>query len=234
DEKTPVIVPEINPFEIKKAIESRIVIPALAPSVQLCLALSVLHDEFGIAKANVTSLESVSEFGRLGTQTLAHETTLLLNGMAADHQGFDSQLAFNLHNKIGISDEGGYTDHENTISYEVSKILGKFERGFDITCLLVPVFYGHTMVVNVELEQTASLDEVKKAFVDSEFTAIDEEDKVLSPVEDIINQRQVLVSRIRSQNKGNKAYSFVIMMDNTRRGEAISCVEILQLLSKSL
>ena len=154
--------------------------------------------------------------------------------MAADHQGFDSQLAFNLHNKIGISDEGGYTDHENTISYEVSKILGKFERGFDITCLLVPVFYGHTMVVNVELEQTASLDEVKKAFVDSEFTAIDEEDKVLSPVEDIINQRQVLVSRIRSQNKGNKAYSFVIMMDNTRRGEAISCVEILQLLSKSL
>ena len=234
DEKTPVIVPEINPFEIKKAIESRIVIPALAPSVQLCLALSVLHDEFGIAKANVTSLESVSEFGRLGTQTLAHETTLLLNGMAADHQGFDSQLAFNLHNKIGISDEGGYTDHENTISYEVSKILGKFERGFDITCLLVPVFYGHTMVVNVELEQTASLDEVKKVLIDSEFTAIDEEDKVLSPVEDIINQRQVLVSRIRSQNKGNKAYSFVIMMDNTRRGEAISCVEILKLLSKSL
>ena len=44
----------------------------------------------------------------------------------------------------------------------------------------------------------------------------------------------LLGSRIRSQNKGNKAYSFVIMMDNTRRGEAISCVEILKLLSKSL
>lgn len=234
DDKTVTIVPEINPFDIKKAIENRLVIPALAPSVQLCLALSVLHDEYGIARATVTSMESVSEFGRLGTETLAHESTLLLNGMAAEHQGFPAQLAFNLHTRMGLLEDNGYSDHENAISNEVSRILGRFERGFDITCIQVPVFYGHTMVVNVDLEDKASLEEVKQAFDASEYVTVASEDDVLSPVADIINERTVMLTRLKQDKPGSKSYSFVIMMDNTRRGEAISCVEIAKLIAKSL
>lgn len=234
DDKTVTIVPEINPFDIKKAIENRLVIPALAPSVQLCLALSVLHDEYGIARATVTSMESVSEFGRLGTETLAHESTLLLNGMAAEHQGFPAQLAFNLHTRMGLLEDNGYSDHENAISNEVSRILGRFERGFDITCIQVPVFYGHTMVVNVDLEDKATLEEVKQAFDASEYVTVASEDDVLSPVADIINERTVMLTRLKQDKPGSKSYSFVIMMDNTRRGEAISCVEIAKLIAKSL
>lgn len=234
DDKTVTIVPEINPFDIKKAIENTLVIPALAPSVQLCLALSVLHDEYGIARATVTSMESVSEFGRLGTETLAHESTLLLNGMAAEHQGFPAQLAFNLHTRMGLLEDNGYSDHENAISNEVSRILGRFERGFDITCIQVPVFYGHTMVVNVDLEDKATLEEVKQAFDASEYVTVASEDDVLSPVADIINERTVMLTRLKQDKPGSKSYSFVIMMDNTRRGEAISCVEIAKLIAKSL
>lgn len=234
DDKTVTIVPEINPFDIKKAIENRLVIPALAPSVQLCLALSVFHDEYGIARATVTSMESVSEFGRLGTETLAHESTLLLNGMAAEHQGFPAQLAFNLHTRMGLLEDNGYSDHENAISNEVSRILGRFERGFDITCIQVPVFYGHTMVVNVDLEDKATLEEVKQAFDASEYVTVASEDDVLSPVADIINERTVMLTRLKQDKPGSKSYSFVIMMDNTRRGEAISCVEIAKLIAKSL
>lgn len=234
DDKTVTIVPEINPFDIKKAIEKRLVIPALAPSVQLCLALSVLHDEYGIARATVTSMESVSEFGRLGTETLAHESTLLLNGMAAEHQGFPAQLAFNLHTRMGLLEDNGYSDHENAISNEVSRILGRFERGFDITCIQVPVFYGHTMVVNVDLEDKATLEEVKQAFDASEYVTVASEDDVLSPVADIINERTVMLTRLKQDKPGSKSYSFVIMMDNTRRGEAISCVGIAKLIAKSL
>ena len=233
-DKTVTIVPEINPFDIKKAIENRLVIPALAPSVQLCLALSVLHDEYGIARATVTSMESVSEFGRLGTETLAHESTLLLNGMAAEHQGFPAQLAFNLHTRMGLLEDNGYSDHENAISNEVSRILGRFERGFDITCIQVPVFYGLTMVVNVDLEDKATLEEVKQAFDASEYVTVASEDDVLSPVADIINERTVMLTRLKQDKPGSKSYSFVIMMDNTRRGEAISCVEIAKLIAKSL
>ena len=234
DDKTVTIVPEINPFDIKKAIENRLVIPALAPSVQLCLALSVLHDEYGIARATVTSMESVSEFGRLGTVTLAHVTSLLLNGLALDHEGFTVLLAFFLHTRLGLLEDNGYSDHENAISNEVSRILGRFERGFDITCIQVPVFYGHTMVVNVDLEDKATLEEVKQAFDASEYVTVASEDDVLSPVADIINERTVMLTRLKQDKPGSKSYSFVIMMDNTRRGEAISCVEIAKLIAKSL
>ncbi len=234
DEKTTLIMPEINPFDVKKAIETRLVIPALAPSVQLSLALCALHDEFGISRAVVSSLESVSEYGRLGTETLAHETSSLLNGMSAEHQGFPAQVAFNLHTIMGTAEENGYSDHENAIKSEVTKILGRFERGFDITCIQVPVFYGHTMVVNVELEDKASLDEVKDAFNNSKFVTLSDPDTVLTPVTDIINERTVLVNRVRQEKTGTKTFSFVIMMDNTRRGEAISCVEIAKLIAKNI
>ena len=234
DEKTCLILPSRNPFDIRKAIESRLVIPPLAPSVQLCHVLGALHDEFGIAKATVTALESVSEQGRLGTETLAHETTLLLNGMAGDHQGFDAQLAFNLHTCIGAEEENGYSDHENTILTEVLKLLGGFERGFDVTSILVPVFYGHTMVVNVELEDNASLTEVKEVFNKSDMITLKDDEPVLSPVGDIINERSVLVNRVRQVKNAAKTFSFVMMMDNTRYGEAITCVEIVKLIEKNL
>ena len=233
DKNTCTIVPQINDYDVKKAIENKLVIPALAPSVELILALSVLHDEFGVDKANATALESVSEFGQLGTQTLAHESTLLLNGMASDHQGFKAQLAFNLHSHIGEVLDTNFTDHESTIISETQRVLGKFTRGLNVTSVLVPVFYGHTMVVNVELEQAATLSEVQKAFADSEYTELCENDRLLSPVEDSINQRKVLVSRVRQTEGSKKSFSFELMMDNSRFGEAISLVEIIKLIAKN-
>ncbi|MGN1281333.1 MAG: Asd/ArgC dimerization domain-containing protein [Succinivibrio sp.] len=234
DGKTVTIVPELNPFDVKKAVESRLCIPALAPSVQLSLALSVLHDEYGVAKASVTSLESASEYGRLGTETLAHETTLLLNGMSGEHQGFPAQLAFNLHTKMGSTQENGSTDHENAIAKEVLQLLGRFERGFELTCILVPVFYGHTMVVNVELEDRSSLEQMRELIDKSDLLTLFNDDEVLTPVTDIINERTVMVSRLRENGSTGKSFSFVLMMDNTRRGEAISIVEITKLLDRQL
>ena len=51
------------------------------------------------------SYSFVSEHGRLGTETLARETTLLLNGMSGEHEGFPAQIAFNLHTQIGELEE---------------------------------------------------------------------------------------------------------------------------------
>jgi len=234
DDKTALVVPEINPFDIKKAIESRLVIPALAPSVQLCLTLSALHDEFGVTRVVATAMESVSEAGRLGTETLAHETTLLLNGMSGDHQGFSAQVAFNLHTLTGSVEENGYTDHESAVKSEVTRVLGKFERGFDLSVVQVPVFYGHTISVNCDLEEAVSVEDVIDAFKKSSYITVKENDENLSPVEDVINERTVLVSRIRQNIKGSKNVSFVCLMDNTRRGEAISCVEIVKLITQNI
>lgn len=140
EDKGELVVPELNPYDIRKGIDKKLIVPALAPSLMLMLVLAAVSDEYGLSRVSVTSLESVSEQGRLGTETLAHESTMLLNGLPAEHPGFEAQLAFNLHPRIGAVDENGYSDHENIIKHEVNEILGKFDRGFDITCMQVPVF----------------------------------------------------------------------------------------------
>ncbi len=232
DGHTLTLFPELNEFQIKEAVESRLVIPPLAPSLQLALPLSVLDDEFGVVKVTATSLESVSEQGRLGTETLAHETTLLLNGMSGEHDGFPAQLAFNLHTHVGNLSENNYTEHENTIRTEVQQVIGRFEGGIDVTTILVPIFYGHTQIVHVELDRVTSLEKIEQAFNDCEFVTLCEKDQVLTPVTDSINERSVLISRLRQDTQSGKSFSFVSLMDNSRRGEAISCVNIVKLLAK--
>ena len=111
---------------------------------------------------------------------------------------------------------------------------GLKERGFDITTVQMPVFYGHTISVNADLEESVSVDDVTEVFKKSSYVTVKDNDENLTPVEDVINERTVLVSRIRQNIKGSKNVSFVCMMDNTRRGEAISCVEIVKLIAQNI
>lgn len=235
DEKVPLVLPELNDVDITKAIETRLVIPASSVCAETCLALAPLHDTFGIEHAVVTALESVSEHGRAGTETLAHETTMLLNGMSADHEGFPAQLAFNLHTRIGALLDDGYSDHENTIRKEIVRLMGRFTRGLDITCIQVPVFYGHTLAVHVDLEEKTTLENVEEAFRDySDWISLPPKDQVITPVTDGVNERNLLITRLKQDGHSGKSFSFVVLMDNTRRGEAISCVKIAKLLSQKL
>ncbi|MCR5536800.1 MAG: hypothetical protein K6F05_05220 [Succinivibrio sp.] len=231
----PVILPEVNGLDIQKAVETRLVVPATSLSSMLCLTLKPLQDAYGLSKVTATALLSVSEHGRVGTEALARETTLLLNGMAPEHYGFPEQLAFNLHTRVGEMLEDGYSERENITKNEVQKLLGGFERGFDVTCLLAPVFYGHTVVVNVELEDKATVQELCETFGDyPEYLSLKPNDELLTPVTHVINERNILVNRVRQVGKSGKSFTYVAMLDNTRRGEAISCVKIAKLFGEKL
>ena len=235
DGHTVTIAPELNEYEIKDAVASRLVIPPLAPALQLALSLAPLDDEYGIERVSAVFLESVSEHGRLGTETLARETTLLLNGMSAEHDGFQAQLAFNLHTQIGDMEDNGNTHHENVIKNEVAKLMGRFEGGFDVTCIQVPVFYGHTLSVTVDVKRPIKdQDELEQVFSESEYVSLAEKGQMLTPVTDTVSSRDIIITRLRQQKPQSKTVSFVSLMDNSRRGEAITCVKLAQLLSKFL
>lgn len=228
------VIPEINPYDIKEAMSENLVVPPLASTLQVALLLNALHNEYGVDRATICALESVSEHGRLGTQTLAHETTLLLNGMSPDHQGFEAQLAFNLHNRVGEVLEDGYCMQESIIKNQLQKVLGQFKYGLDVTCIQVPVFYGHTAIINVDLEDATNISEIEDVLKQDPNLEYIGNDKLLSPVDDIINQRKVLISRLRQTNKTGKSFSLVAMIDNSRRGEAICLVELVKLVAKNV
>ena len=211
DDNVPLVLPELNPYAVKEALERKVVIPPASVSAELALSLSVLHDEFGVARAQVTALESVSEHGRAGTETLARETTLLLNGMALEDNDFPAQLAFNIHTRIG-----------------------DFERGFDFTSIQVPVFYGHTVVVHVELEEDVPEGAVEDAFNACEWIKVADKDELLTPVTHGINETKLLITRLHADPSSRRGFDFIVLMDNARRGESYSCVQIANLLGKEL
>lgn len=233
----PVVLKEINPYAIDKVIAKKLASIPLATSSEIVLALNPLHDEFGIKNAVVTALIAASEHGELGTQTLARETTLLLNGMSVDVTDFPSQLAFNVHTRIGALDDNGTSEHENIVKHEVFSLLDDFEQGLSLTCIQVPTFYGHTLSIHVLLEEDCSLEDFKQALTQSSAIALEEnlDDNVLvTPVScaDSELEGKLFIARIRKSGRGE--FDFTVVMDNTRHGEATNALDILAVLANKL
>jgi len=225
--------PSVNPFDMKKALALKLGIPPLASTVALCHVLKVLDDEYEIIRCNVVALESFSEHGEVGTKTLVNETMQLLNGMAPDHEGFKAQCAFNLHSYIGDLDDDGLSTHEHVIKTEVETLLGVFKDGFSVTAVQVPVIYGHTLCCTVDFNDSVSVDSIREILNNEEQVTVKEPDEAFSPVENIVNERKIVVSRIRRESLSGKRYSFTVMIDNTRIGEAYVLVELLRLFRKN-
>ncbi len=231
-EAVPVIVKHINPEKIVEAKAKKLASVPLSLTSQIVLALNPIHDEFGIRKSAITALVSVSEQGELGTQTLASETTRLLNGMSVDVTDFPAQVAFNVHTRVGDVEEDGSSSLEKLVKSEVFALLDNFKDGMSLTCIQVPTFYGHTLSIHVELEEDCSLDEFKDALRNGKDISLEEdlEDQgVITPVSCAELDKVLFVSRIRKQ--GRASFDFTVIMDNTAVGEAGAAIEILKLLA---
>jgi aspartate-semialdehyde dehydrogenase len=68
-----------------------------------------------------------------------------------------------LHNALAIIDamlEDGYTKEEVKMIEETRKILHMSQLAVTATCVRIPVFNGHSVSINVELEKPFELSEV--------------------------------------------------------------------------
>lgn len=225
---------KLNPYVLKDAISNRKIISiANSLSSQIALTLSPLHDNFGISKANITALLSVSEMGILGTEGLAHEAISLFNGQSTDNSPFETQMAFNLVNKVGKLSETGTTTFEDRVLTELGILLEDMQNKINLYCIQVPVFYGHMVIVNLELEEPVSLDDVKDCFNESSYIKLcDDLNEYITPVTHLQEEDNILISRLKCDGASTKNVNFMALMDNVRAGQALSCVEIIELMEK--
>ncbi|MCR5083933.1 MAG: hypothetical protein K6A65_00320 [Succinivibrionaceae bacterium] len=230
----PRILPEINPTELRRSYDAGrlMVAPLTSSATALALILSPLHVALGLRGASATVLESLSEQGRFGVETLSGETIALLNGCAGEHEGFPAQVAFNVHARIGDLAGAGRTVHEAAIEREVRSLMGDFPLGLSVTVLQVPTFYGHTLTVRAELEDETTAEEVADILGESEHLELRGDDEILTSVDEGVGHDRVSVSRLRLL--GGRTLELVAMIDNTRRGMAISCARLIELASSFL
>ncbi len=227
----PLLIPSINPQALEECQRGGIIASPSPVTIALLLVLAPLHAAVGIERVNLTVLEPVSIAGKKGVDELAAQTVALLNMKETRSQVFSEQIAFNLLPQVSPVMDNGYTGGETAVVWETRKILG--EEAFDLnpTSVLVPVFYGHGMVVHLECQSHLSAAEARTLLTNAPGVSISDDGEP-TPVGNATKGESVYVGRLREDITNSHGLNLWITADNVRTGAALNAVQIAELWEK--
>ena len=231
DKDVPLIVPEVNPNDLKN--HKNIIANPNCSTIQLVLPLKPLHDKYKIKRIIVSTYQAVSGAGKLSVDELFNQTRDFLNNKKIDSKNFTKQMAFNLIPHIDTFVEGGYTKEEWKMENETKKILDK-KIGLTATCVRVPVKTSHSESVNIEFENEYDLEIVKKILANAPGCKVVDENKdggYITPLE-AEGDYLTFISRIRNDHSNKKALNMWVVSDNLLKGAALNTVQIAECLMK--
>ena len=234
DPEVPLIVPEVNPDDVKLATKKNIIANPNCSTIQLVTAMKPLHDAAGIKRAVVSTYQSVSGAGKAGMDELWTQTKAIYGLGEATPKKFPKQIAFNVIPYIGDFRDDGYTDEEAKMWAETHKMLDP-DIKLTVTCVRVPVFVGHSEAVTLEFDRPIAPDEARAILRDAPGVQVidkQEHDGYVTPV-DAAGEFAVYVSRIRKDPTVEHGLSLWIVSDNLRKGAALNAVQIAQLLDET-
>ena len=229
DDDVPLVVPEVNPNDLKK--HKNIIANPNCSTIQLVLPLKPLHDKYKIRRVIVSTYQAVSGAGKASVDELLRQTKDSLDNKKIKSENFTKQMAFNLIPHIDVFVEDGYTKEEWKMENETKKILDK-NIGLSATCVRVPVKTSHSESVNIEFENKYNLEEVKDILKKTPGCKVINEEKdggYITPIE-AENQHLTFISRIRKDNSNKKAINIWIVSDNLLKGAALNSVQIIECL----
>ena len=233
DKDVPLIVPQVNPEDLKN-IKKNIIANPNCSTAQLVIALKPLHDLFEIKRVVVSTYQSVSGGGKAPMDELVEQTKLALEGKNIESKNFTKQIAFNAIPHIDTFSEFGYTKEELKMTNETKKILDD-KIDLTATCVRLPISVCHSESVNIQFKKSFSLEKVKQALDSFEgCKVIDERNDggYITPLE-AEGKDETFISRIREDKTIENGLNLWIVSDNLLRGAALNAVEIAETLIKN-
>ena len=227
----PLIVPEVNPEDIKN--HKNIIANPNCSTIQMVLALKPLHKNFNIKRVIVSTYQAVSGAGKAAMDELISQTKDFLDKKKIKPENFTKQIAFNLIPHIDVFVEDGYTKEEWKMENETKKILGENIK-VSATCVRVPVITSHSESVNVEFDRNYNIDEVKKILSETPGCKLVDEHAdggYITPLE-AQDDFKTYISRVRKDRSNEKAVNMWIVSDNLLKGAALNSVQIAETLIK--
>ena len=227
----PLIVPEVNPDDIKYYKNRGIIANPNCSTSQLVVVLKPLHDFAKITRVVVSTYQSVSGAGNAAMEELFNQTKGIFVNQAAEPENFTRQIAFNVIPHIDIFHDDGFTKEEWKMSSETKKIIDKNIK-LTATCVRVPVFVGHSEAVNIEFEKSISPEKARAILRDSPGVMLvddPEDEKYVTPIE-CVGDYATFVSRVREDISVKNGLAMWVVSDNLRKGAALNAVQIAELL----
>lgn len=235
DPDVPLIVPEVNPEAIKEHTKKNIIANPNCSTIQMVVALKPLHDAAKIKRVVVSTYQSVSGSGKSAMDELFNQTKGIYMNSEPQPNVYQKQIAFNVIPHIDVFMDDGMTKEEWKMVVETKKILDPSIK-VCANCVRVPVFVGHSEMVNVEFENEftpAQAREAWRAFDGVTVVDLDNEDLEYVTPQEIAGDDDVFVSRIREDISVENALNFWCVADNLRKGAALNAVQIAELLIRS-
>ena len=235
DENVPLVVPEVNPQDVKKH-KGIIANPNCATIIAL-VALQPLHAYAHAKRMVVSTYQAVSGAGVGGIRELKQQVDAIANNKPVDINNFQYQIAYNLIPQIGNFNDEGYSSEEMKMQFEGRKIQSNPELCVNCTCIRVPVFRSHSESIMVEFDKAIDVEKAKELLKDAPGVKLvdDPVNKVYPMPLDTTDQDLVFVGRIRKDISGHEnALSFWCCGDQVRKGAATNAVQIAELVIKDM
>ena len=233
DPDVPLVVPEVNPEAIDGYTARNIIANPNCSTAQMVVTLKPLHDRATIKRVVVATYQSVSGAGKEGMDELFEQSRAIFVGDQATPRKFTKQIAFNVIPHIDVFLDDGSTKEEWKMVAETKKILDPKIK-VTATCVRVPVFVGHSEAINLEFEQELSATEAQDILREAPGVMLvdkREDGGYVTPVE-CVGDYATYVSRVREDSTVDSGLSLWCVSDNTRKGAALTAVQIAELLGR--
>ncbi len=232
DENVPLVVPEVNPEDVKK--HKGII---ANPNCSTIIALTALNELNRYAKINrmiVSTYQAVSGAGVNGINELDQQIKDISEGKETTVNIFQYQIAYNLIPQIGDFDEVGYSQEEMKMQNEGRKILHNPNLKVNCTCIRVPVYRSHSESITIETEKEITAEKARELLKNAEGVKLVDDlqnKKYPMPLESS-DQDLIYVGRIRKDISNDNSLVLWCCGDQIRKGAATNAVQIAEVLVK--
>ena len=243
DPDVPLVVSEVNPFDIKQAKKGIISNPNCTTMAAMPV-LKPLHDAASLVRLTASTYQAVSGGGVQGVAELDEQVQavegidrLTYDGEAVSFPApkkFARTIAFNVLPFAGsLVDDGQLeTDEEKKLRNETRKILHIPDLKVSGTCVRVPVFTGHSLSLHAEFARAITPSEAERILAGAPgVSVVDIPTPLLAAGKD-----PSYVGRIRKDQSvdGDKGLVLFVSNDNLRKGAALNALQIAELVVASL
>lgn len=219
DPNIPLIVPEVNGEDALN--NNRIIANPNCSTIQAVVALKPLHDKFKIKRIIYSTYQAVSGAGNYGVKDLNVDDENNLNK-------FQYLIKGNLIPQIDVFLDNGYTKEEMKMINETKKILKDNSLKITATCVRVPVENSHSESINIEFENSVTLDGILNELKNSKgLILMDDIQTNTYPMPKYISGKdEVYVGRVRIDESCNNSINIWVVTDNILKGAALNAIQI--------
>lgn len=220
------IVPEINGDQLTK--EDKIIANPNCSTIQMVLALSGIHREYGLKRLVISTYQSYTGTGAVAVRQ--YNTERADQEAKGKNRAYPHPIFANCIPHCDVFLDNDYTKEEMKLVNETQKILSDESIKITATAVRVPVNGGHSESVNVELTNPYEMSDMKALLAATSGVVVMDDlanNHYPTPLQ-AHNKDEVFVGRIRRDDTVDNGLNLWIVSDNLRKGAATNAVQIVE------